>query len=67
MTTIHLDDIWSTRLSELPESGMGYQRVDFVLKNHRVVKDVMVFNAEDCESSEPFEPADILDVKIHKV
>ena len=46
---LHLNDRWSTALCQLPETGMGYQRVDVLLRDGRRVKDVLVFNAEKVE------------------
>ena len=46
----------------LPESGMGYQKVNIILKRGGVLKDVIVFNAEECQVPEYFEPSDIVDV-----
>ena len=37
------------RLLEQPESGMGYQKVNVTLKNGVVIKDAIVYNAEDLE------------------
>jgi len=34
-------------LLKYPETGMGYQRVDVVLKSNQVIKDIVVLNAED--------------------
>jgi hypothetical protein len=44
---IKLDRLWTERLLELPESGMGYQRVDVRFADGRELKDLFVFNAED--------------------
>lgn len=64
MTTIHLPDIWIARLVDLPETGMGYQRVNIHLREGKVLKDVMVFNAEECQVPEPFDPSEIEDVEL---
>lgn len=61
--TIRLDKSWQNRLAQLPETSMGSQHVDFFLKDGRVVRDVVVFNGEECHSSEPFNPADVVDAK----
>lgn len=65
MKTIRLNELWSQRLAQMPESGMGYQRVDFTLRNQRIIENVMVFNAEECHANEEFDPADVVDVQIH--
>ena len=46
---IKLDSRWTERLLQLPESGMGYQRVDVRFANGRELKNVLVFNAEDLD------------------
>ena len=64
MKTLHLPEVWIERLAHLPESGMGYQKVNIFLKGGAVVKDVIVLNAEECEVSEPFDAEDIVDVQL---
>jgi hypothetical protein len=64
MTTVHLPEHWIERLVGLPESGMGYQRVNIVLKHGKILRDVVVMNAEEAQAPEPFEPSDILDIQI---
>ena len=46
---VQLDEKWSATLCGFPENGMGYQRVDVLLRSGRKVKDVLVFNAEEME------------------
>lgn len=48
-TRLRLEEQWTKRLCDLPESGMGYQRVDVELRNGLVVHNVLVFNAEELE------------------
>ena len=62
---IRLEPRWTKRLLELPESGMGYQRVDIRLVDGRELKDVMVFNAEEIEMPDEFARAQIKDVRLH--
>jgi hypothetical protein len=62
---IKLDRQWTTRLADLPESGMGYQRVDVRFTNGRELKGVMVFNAEDLEVPDEFAQAKIKDLRLH--
>jgi hypothetical protein len=64
MTTVHLPPRWIEKLTQLPESGMGYQRVNIVLKKGKVLKDVVVLNAEEAQAPEAFEPSEILDVQL---
>lgn len=66
MTTIRLPAIWIDRLVDLPETGMGYQRVNIRLSQGKVLKNVVVFNAEECQVAEPFEPSEIEDVELVK-
>ena len=62
---IRLEPHWTKRLLELPESGMGYQRVDIRLVDGRELKDVVVFNAEEIEVPDEFARAQIKDVRLH--
>lgn len=62
---IRLEPRWIKRLLELPESGMGYQRVDIRLVDGRELKDVVVFNAEEIEVPDEFTQAQIKDVRLH--
>ena len=62
---IRLEPRWTKRLLELPESGMGYQRVDIRLADGRELKDVVVFNAEEIEVPDEFARAQIKDVRLH--
>jgi hypothetical protein len=64
MTTVRLPEVWSERLAQLPESGMGYQKVNITLKGGKVLTKVTVLNAEECQVSESFEPSDIVDVQL---
>jgi hypothetical protein len=62
---IKLEPRWTKRLLELPESGMGYQRVDIWLVDGRELRDLVVFNAEEIEVPEEFARAQIKDVRLH--
>jgi hypothetical protein len=62
---IRLEPRWIERLLKLPESGMGYQRVDIRLVDGRELKDVVVFNAEEIEVPDEFAQAQIKDVRLH--
>jgi hypothetical protein len=64
MKVVRLPPVWIDRLVHLPETGMGYQKVNIILKVGKVLKDVIVLNAEECQVAEPFEPSDILDVQL---
>lgn len=43
---LKLNKYWIEKLLKYPETGMGYQKVDVVLKSGDSVKDVVVLNAE---------------------
>ncbi len=60
-----LERIWTQQLQALPESGMGYQRVDIVMADGRELKDALVFNAEEVELPEEFLQVDISDIRLH--
>ena len=60
-----LEQRWIKRLLQLPESGMGYQRVDLRLADGRELKDLPVFNAEELELPEEFVGVRIKDLHIH--
>jgi hypothetical protein len=62
---IKLDRRFVERLVNLPESGMGYQRVDIRLTDGRELQDVLVFNAEDADVPDEFAHATIADVRLH--
>ena len=62
---VKLDQRWTKRLLELPESGMGYQRVDVRLADGRELRDLLVFNAEEIEVPGEFASAAIADVRPH--
>ena len=52
------------RLLQLPESGMGYQRVDLRLADGRELKNVIAFNAEEVELPDECANAKIEDVHL---
>jgi hypothetical protein len=63
---VPLDRKWSERLVKLPESGMGYQRVDIRFAGDQTARDVMVFNAEEAELPEEFARLQITDIVLRK-
>lgn len=63
---VALEKKWSERLVRLPESGMGYQRVDIRFAGDRTARDVMVFNAEEAELPEEFARLQITDIVVRK-
>lgn len=44
---LKLNKYWTERLLKYPETGMGYQRVDVILKSGQIIKDIVILNAED--------------------
>ena len=66
MKTVLLPAVWIDRLVHLPETGMGYQKVDLIFKDGRIQKGLIVLNAEDCQTEDEFNVEDIADIKIHK-
>jgi hypothetical protein len=63
---IKLAHQWTNRLRKLPESGMGYQRVDVRFANGQELRNVLVFNAEELDVPDKFAEAKIKDLNLHK-
>jgi hypothetical protein len=61
---IKLERRFVERLSNLPESDMGYQRVDIRVSDGRELKDVVVFKAEEADVPDEFAQAKITDVRV---
>jgi hypothetical protein len=61
---VKLEKRWIKRLLQLPESGMGYQRVDLRLADGRELKNVLAFNAEEVELPDECANAKISDVQL---
>jgi hypothetical protein len=61
---VKLEKRWMKRLLQLPESGMGYQRVDLRLADGRELKDVLAFNAEEVELPDECANAKIADLHL---
>jgi len=62
---MRLSQKWVVKLSNLPESGMGYQVVDITLKNGRVHKNILVYNCQEIKKFVLFREDQIVDIKIH--
>ncbi len=56
---IKLPAKWKKRLADLPETSMGAQHVDITMCDGRIIRDVPVFNGEDCEVKEHFNATQI--------
>ena len=63
---IKLNKGWLKRLRELPESGMGYQRVDVRFADGRELKNVVVLNGEELEVPNDFAQVEVTDVCLKK-
>ena len=61
---VRLEQRWTKRLLQLPETGMGYQRVDLRLADGRELKNVIAFNAEEIELPDECANAEIEDVQL---
>lgn len=68
--SLKLTKNWIDYLVSVPESGMGYQIVDVTLKDGRVLKDVVVFNAEELKlppEHKDINMDDVQDIKLSKI
>lgn len=52
---LKLSKYWTEYLLKYPETGMGYQKVDVILKSGQIIKDVVILNAEDLMIPEKYE------------
>ena len=59
---IKLEEKQTNLVLNQPESGMGYQQVNLKLKNNKVIKNVLVINAEVLEIPDEFGKIDISDI-----
>ena len=64
MNTVRLPAVWIERLIHLPETGMGYQRVNIRVRGGKVLNGVVVLNAEECQVPEPFDPSEIENIEL---
>ena len=44
---LKLNKYWMEHLLKYQETGMGYQKVDVILKSGQIIKGVVVLNTED--------------------
>lgn len=63
---IELPEVFVQRLVQLPESGMGYQRVRIVLKNGEVLYNHLVFNCSflQLHDGEVIKPEEIATIEL---
>ncbi|MBI2674307.1 MAG: hypothetical protein HYX22_01015 [Candidatus Yanofskybacteria bacterium] len=59
---MRLSQKWVDKLVNLPESGMGYQTVDVILKNGSTVRGLIVINCQDILGKVYFSEDDIVDI-----
>ena len=59
---VQLDRRWTEKLAQMPESGMGYQRVRVRLKAGRTVDEALVYNASVLEVPDGVEPFGAQDI-----
>ena len=62
---LHLNERWVDHLCGLPETGMGYQIVDVVLRNGEQFRGIVVYNAEEMEwpaRARKIVPEDIVEI-----
>ena len=62
---LHLNERWVDHLCGLPETGMGYQIVDVVLRNGERFRGIVVYNAEEMEwptGADEIAPEDIVEI-----
>ncbi len=62
---VRLEQKWIDLLTRLPESGMGYQKVEIRFADNRIARDVLVFNAEQAELPEDLARVPIRGIEIH--
>ncbi len=63
---IELPEVFVQRLVQLPENGMGYQRVRIVLKNGNVLYNHLVFNCSllQLHEGEVIKPEEIASIEL---
>ena len=59
-----LDEKWIAHLLTLPESGMGYQRVDVLFKDGSTLQDIIVFNAQEIEVPDQYVDKEIAHINL---
>jgi len=66
MENVKLGEKWRLKLTQMPESGMGYQLVDVLLADGRKLTALIVFNGEECQTETAFDPNEIADLWLHQ-
>ena len=60
---LKLNKYWTEYLLKYPEAGMGYQRVDVILKSGQIIKDNVVLNAEDLVLPDEYGNLKLVEIK----
>lgn len=66
---VTLDARWIEKLRQLPESGMGYQRVRVRLRDGRVLEHAVVLNGRLLQLADevgPIAPPDIVELELEE-
>lgn len=66
---LKLNKKWTKKLIELPETGMGYQKVDIILSDGTKIEGLNVYNAEIVELPERYSKLkidEIASIILHK-
>jgi len=61
---VDLPQKWIDYLVALPESGMGYQRVDVTFDDGSIVKECIVLNSEELDVPSSYNNKTISDMKM---
>lgn len=61
-----LDKKLAVSLLSLPESGMGYQRIDLFFADGSMLHDILAYNAEEIEIPSQYSNKEITKIQIHE-
>ena len=61
-----LDKKLTASLLTVPESGMGYQRIDLFFADGSILHDIVAYNAEEIEIPSQYLNREITKIKLHK-
>jgi hypothetical protein len=64
MKEIHLSSEWAEFLMDKPETGMGYQRVDIVFEDGRILRNAIVLNANLLSVPEDYGDAKVIEIRM---
>lgn len=60
---LKLNKYWTEKLLKYPETGMGYQMVDVILKSGSAIRNVVVLNAEYLDLPDQYKDLKVKEVK----